>query len=174
MTGMCPAGNPPKIQDGSIIHFPCGFLNLLSMGLTLLPKSGQKCANPLPYLILSQKTASHCKGIVFFKGARFSRAAATWQENHLYQVKKETVGMIMKYYVNLSHARSKAAHNNLFCLPFFLYPSVSTCQIFFLIKLESVRDVDFFFFSACLLITIAFCSSITGALRNCKTNNLIV
>lgn len=30
-----------------------------------------------------------------------------------------------------SHARNKAAHNNLFCLPFFPYSSVSTHQIFF-------------------------------------------
>jgi len=78
--------------------------------------------------------------------------------------------MIITYYTNLSHARSEATHNNLSCLPFFLYSSVSTCQI----KLESVRDVDFCFFCTCLLITTAFCSSITGALRNCKTNNLIV
>lgn len=49
-----------------------------------------------------------------------------------------------------SHARNKAAHNNPFCLLFFLYSSVSTCHIF-LIKLESVWDINFFFL-LCLFI----------------------
>lgn len=49
-----------------------------------------------------------------------------------------------------SHARNKAAHNNLFCLLFFLYSSVSTHQIF-LIKSESVWDINFFFL-LCLFI----------------------
>lgn len=35
----------------------------------------------------------------------------------------------MKFYMNLSHARSECVPNNLFCLSFSLYPSVFTSQI---------------------------------------------